>query len=70
VQASQHYLEGEICLFLPQITAWQDKEVDGEKRLERVFKFNNLARARDFTNKIGAIAEEAIIPCLSRNMGV
>jgi 4a-hydroxytetrahydrobiopterin dehydratase len=50
--------EGEIYLFLSQIPAWQVKEVDREKRLERVFKFNNLARARDFTNKIGAIAEE------------
>jgi 4a-hydroxytetrahydrobiopterin dehydratase len=50
--------EGEIYLFLPQIPDWQVKEVDGEKRLERVFKFKNFAQALDFTKKIGAIAEE------------
>ena len=28
------------------------------KRLERVFKFKNFAQALEFTNKIGAIAEQ------------
>jgi 4a-hydroxytetrahydrobiopterin dehydratase len=37
---------------------WQVKNVDGMDRLERVFKFKNFAQALDFTNKIGAIAEE------------
>ncbi|HJS18620.1 MAG TPA: 4a-hydroxytetrahydrobiopterin dehydratase [Anaerolineales bacterium] len=50
--------EDEIRTLLPQIPEWQVKEVDGIKRLERVFKFNNFAQALEFTNKVGAIAEE------------
>ncbi len=41
----------------PTLTELQVKEVDGEKHLERVFKFNDFAAALDFTNKVGAIAE-------------
>lgn len=51
--------DSEIYLFHPQIPEWQVKEVDGVKRLERVFKFKNFAQALEFTNKVGAIAEEA-----------
>lgn len=50
--------ESEIQILLPQIPEWQLKEVAGEKRLERVFKFKNFAEALGFTNKVGAIAEE------------
>ena len=50
--------EGEIYMLHPQVPAWQIKEVDGEKRLERVFKFKNFAQSLEFTNKVGAIAEE------------
>ncbi len=50
--------EGEIYVMHPQIPDWQIKEVDGMKRLERVFKFKNFAQALEFTNKVGAIAEE------------
>jgi 4a-hydroxytetrahydrobiopterin dehydratase len=42
----------------PQVPDWQVKEVDGGKRLERVFKFRNFAEAILFTDKIGTIAEE------------
>ena len=48
----------EIYILHPQIPAWQVKEVDGVKRLERVFKFKNFAQALEFTNKVGTIAEE------------
>ena len=48
----------EIAELQPQVPEWQLKEVDGMKRLERVFKFKNFAQALEFTNKIGAIAEE------------
>ncbi|HJR80440.1 MAG TPA: 4a-hydroxytetrahydrobiopterin dehydratase [Anaerolineales bacterium] len=48
----------EIELLHPQIPEWQVKEVDGVKRLERDFRFKNFAQALEFTNKIGAIAEE------------
>jgi 4a-hydroxytetrahydrobiopterin dehydratase len=40
------------------VPGWQIKEVDGGKRLERVFKLKNFAEALRFTNQIGAIAEE------------
>lgn len=49
---------GEIHMPHPQIPEWQVKEVDGVKRLERVFKFKNFTQALEFTNKVGAIAEE------------
>ena len=50
--------ESEIYMLQPQIPEWQVKEVEGMKRLERVFKFKNFAQALEFTNKVGAIAEE------------
>jgi 4a-hydroxytetrahydrobiopterin dehydratase len=37
---------------------WQVKEVNGIKRLEKIFKFKNFAQALEFTNKVGEIAEE------------
>ena len=37
---------------------WEVKEVDGEKRLERIFKFKNFAEAIQFTDKVGIYAEE------------
>lgn len=37
---------------------WQVKEVDGEKRLERIFKFKNFGEAIQFTDKVGIIAKE------------
>jgi 4a-hydroxytetrahydrobiopterin dehydratase len=43
---------------LHQVPQWQVKEVDGVKRLERTFKFKNFTQALEFTNKVGAIAEE------------
>jgi 4a-hydroxytetrahydrobiopterin dehydratase len=49
--------EPEIYRLMPQVPDWQVKEVDGEKRLERVFKFKNFAEALAFTNKVGAAAE-------------
>lgn len=50
--------DGEISMLLSQIPDWQVKEVDGVKRLERAFKFKNFAQALEFTNKVGALAEE------------
>lgn len=49
--------ESQIYQLMPQVRDWQVKEVNGEKRLERVFKFKNFAEALDFTNRVGAIAE-------------
>jgi len=50
--------DAEIAELQPQVPDWQVKEVNGEKRLERVFKFKNFAQALEFTNKVGALAEE------------
>ena len=50
--------EAEIAEYHPQIPEWQIREVDGMKRLERVFKFRNFAQALEFTNQVGALAEE------------
>ncbi len=50
--------ETQIHEFMPQVAEWQVKEVDGEKRLERIFKFRNFAEALAFTNRVGAIAEQ------------
>ena len=50
--------DSEIDILHPQIPEWQVKEVDGIKRLERVFKLKNFAQALEFTNMVGAIAEE------------
>ncbi|HET9589756.1 MAG TPA: 4a-hydroxytetrahydrobiopterin dehydratase [Anaerolineales bacterium] len=49
---------GEVYQLQPQVPEWQIREVDEMQRLERVFKFRNFAQALEFTNKIGAIAEE------------
>lgn len=50
--------EAEIADLHVHVPHWQIKNVDGMNRLERVFKFKNFAEALDFTNKVGAIAEE------------
>jgi 4a-hydroxytetrahydrobiopterin dehydratase len=50
--------QGEMYMMHPQIPEWMVMEVDGIQRLERVFKFKNFAKALEFTNRIGAIAEE------------
>ena len=48
----------EITEFRPQVPDWDISEVDGVKRLEKVFKFDNFIHALAFTNKIGELAEE------------
>jgi 4a-hydroxytetrahydrobiopterin dehydratase len=48
----------ELKVLHPQIPDWQVKEVEGVKRLERIFKFKNFVQALEFTKKVGAIAEE------------
>ncbi len=50
--------EAQIAEFRPQVPEWEVKEVDGVKRLERVFKFKNFVEALAFTDKVGAAAEE------------
>jgi 4a-hydroxytetrahydrobiopterin dehydratase len=41
----------------PQVPEWGVVELDGIKRLERVFKFRNFKDALAFTVKVGDLAE-------------
>jgi len=50
--------EGEISNYKPYIPDWGILEIEEVKRLVRVFKFKNFQEALDFTNKVGAIAEQ------------
>ena len=49
--------DAEIADFKPQVPEWKIVEVDGIKRLERVFKFKDFVSALAFTNKVGELAE-------------
>jgi len=55
---SRRVTEAEIQELQPQIPEWKLVERDGIERLERVFPFANFAEALDFTNRVGALAEE------------
>ena len=48
----------EVKELLPQISEWELIEVNEIPRLHRVFKFSNFADSLEFTNKVGALAEE------------
>jgi 4a-hydroxytetrahydrobiopterin dehydratase len=48
----------EIAEYREQVPEWTVTERDGVKRLQRTYKFKNFARALEFTNRVGALAEE------------
>jgi 4a-hydroxytetrahydrobiopterin dehydratase len=48
----------EIAELKPQIPNWDIIEVQGESRLERSYKFSDFAKALEFTNRVGEVAEE------------
>jgi 4a-hydroxytetrahydrobiopterin dehydratase len=48
----------EIAELHPQVADWELLEVEGVKRLARVFRFPDFAQALAFTNRVGAAAEE------------
>jgi 4a-hydroxytetrahydrobiopterin dehydratase len=50
--------DAEIEDLLLHVQGWDVKEVNGMKRLSKIFKFKNFAQALEFTNKVGAAAEE------------
>lgn len=50
--------DAQIAEYQPQVPEWQIQEVDGVKRLVRVFKLKNFIEAIAFTNKVGLIAEK------------
>ena len=55
---SPRVTEAEITELKPQIPEWALVEKEGIQRLERVFRFTDFAEALNFTNRVGALAEE------------
>ena len=49
--------DAEMAELQPQVAGWEVVELDGIKRLRRVFEFKDFSQGLDFTNKIGEIAE-------------
>ena len=47
----------EIVAFQPQIPDWCQYQVNGEDRIERVFRFKDFKTAIAFTNAVGDLAE-------------
>ena len=50
--------EAEIAELQPQVPAWEITEQNGIKKLNRVFRFDDFAKALAFTNALGELAEE------------
>jgi 4a-hydroxytetrahydrobiopterin dehydratase len=50
--------DAEINEFHPHVSDWEIVELDGIKRLRRVFSLDDFAQALDFTKKVGELAEE------------
>lgn len=48
----------ETANYLAQLPDWQIIVVDGIDQLQKTFTFKNFVRALEFTNQVGAIAEE------------
>ncbi len=48
----------ETANYLAQLPGWQIIAVDGVDQLQKTFAFKNFVRALEFTNQVGAIAEE------------
>jgi 4a-hydroxytetrahydrobiopterin dehydratase len=48
----------EIERYHKEVPDWDVIEENGQPKLKRVIKFKNFAQALDFTNQVGAVAEE------------
>jgi 4a-hydroxytetrahydrobiopterin dehydratase len=55
---SPRVTETEIAELKPQIPEWNVVEHRQIPRLERTFRFKNFVQALEFSNKVGALAEE------------
>ncbi len=67
---SPQVTQDEVNELKPQIPDWQLLERDGERRLERAFKFKDFAQALAFTDRVGALAEaEDHHPALTTEWG-
>ncbi len=49
----------EITKLQPQIPDWCQYDVNGEQRIERLYKFKDFQTALAFTNAVGELAEAA-----------
>lgn len=49
----------EVARLLAQVPGWEAQEVDGVRRLRRLYRFKNFAQALEFTDRVGQIAEAA-----------
>jgi len=50
--------EAELVDALIKLPEWSVISVDGVKQLTRAYKFKNFVSALEFTNQVGAVAEE------------
>ena len=48
----------EITTYMAQLPGWQITIVAGINRLEKVYNFKNFEQALQFTNEVGAIADQ------------
>lgn len=48
----------ELAIFMRQIPDWLGVSEDGILKLRRTYEFKNFVDALDFTNRVGALAEE------------
>jgi len=55
---SPRVTQADIEELKPQIPEWTLAEVEGIARLQRVFRFSNFLQALNFTDRVGALAEE------------
>ncbi|HEY3182795.1 MAG TPA: 4a-hydroxytetrahydrobiopterin dehydratase [Gaiellaceae bacterium] len=49
--------DAELDELRPQVPTWEVVELDGIKRLRRVFTFDDFAQALAFTDEVGELAE-------------
>jgi len=49
--------DDQLAALKPQIPDWNIIEIDGIKKLQKVYKFEDFKQALAFTNKVGELAE-------------
>ena len=50
--------EAEITELKPEVPDWELTQENGIPKLDRLFKFKDFQQALDFTNQLGALAED------------
>jgi 4a-hydroxytetrahydrobiopterin dehydratase len=55
---AQTVTDDELAGLQPQVPDWEIVELDGIKRLRRVFSADDFAQALEFTNNVAKLAEE------------